>query len=259
MARDILILTGDQIRHQWFSQQLSKKFPIRAVFAEAFQYPEPAPGSEQERIAWDWFFSRRQKYEDEHFSISPASLSGNRPEIIPVPQGELNSPNTIAKINAFAPNIILVYGTSILGAEMLRLYPRSIINLHVGLPQYYRGSSCNIWPIINAELDRLGACVHRIDAGIDTGAILAQANIDLFLDDDEQSLAGKSLIMGLQLIASVIENWRDDEIKELLGNKKGKLYLMKDFTPAVTLKLKHLVEFGRLNKMIADSLAQNSQ
>ena len=223
MTRKILILTGDQIRHQWFSHQLIKKIPICAVFAEAFQYPEPAPGSEQERIAWDWFFSRRQKYENEHFSISPESLSGNRPEIIPVSQGELNSPNTIAKINSFAPDIILVYGASILGAEMLRLYPRSLFNLHVGLPQYYRGSSCNIWPIINAELDCLGACVHRIDAGIDTGEVLAQSKIDISPDDDEQALAGKSLIKGIQLMGSVIEDLRNTETRELLEKKKGKL------------------------------------
>ena len=259
MASNILILTGEQNRHQWFCHQLSKNFPIQAVFAESFQYPQPKPQSEQERVAWDWFFSRRQKYENEHFSIAPEIHSGNRPEIIPVSQGELNFPKTLARIKSFAPDIILVYGTSILGPDLLKHYPRSILNLHVGLPQYYRGSSCNVWPIFNAELKCLGACVHRVDAGIDTGEILAQASIDISPDDDEQDLAGKTLMLGIQLIVSTVQNWRDETVSAPQENIKGKLYLMKDFTPAVTLKLKQLVESGGLKKMIISRQAENSQ
>ena len=259
MAGNILILTGDQKRHQWFCHQLSKKFLLSAIFAESFQYPEPTPHSEQERVAWDWFFSRRRKYENKHFSIAPEILPKNRPEIIPVSLGELNFPQTLARIKSFAPDIILVYGTSILGPELLKHYPRSILNLHVGLPQYYRGSSCNVWPIVNAELMCLGACVHRVDAGIDTGEILVQARIEMFPDDDEQDLAGKTLMLGVQLMISAAQNWRDETVCAPQENIKGKLYLMKDFTPAVTLKLKQLVESGGLKKMIIHSQAENFQ
>jgi hypothetical protein len=259
MARNILILTGDQTRHQWFYHQLSKKFPIQAVFAESFQYPEPKPQSEQERIGWDWFFSRRRKYENKHFRVAPEILPRNRPEIIPVSQGELNFPQTLARIKSFAPDIILVYGTSILGPDLLKHYPRSILNLHVGLPQYYRGSSCNVWPIVNEELMCLGACVHRVDAGIDTGEILAQARIDISPDDDEQDLVGKTLMLGIELMISVVQNWRDEMVRAPQENIKGKLYLMKDFTPAVTLKLQQLVESGGLKKMIIRSQAEISQ
>jgi hypothetical protein len=258
-ARNILVLTGDQIRHQWFCQQLNKNFPIQAVFTESFQYPQPKAKSEHEKLAWDWFFSRRQKYENEHFKIGPDNPLANRPEIIPVLQGELNSPQTLARINAFAPDIILVYGTSLLGPELLKKYPQSMVNLHVGLPQYYRGSSCNIWPIINTELNCLGACVHRIDAGIDTGEILAQASIELSPGDEEQDLAGKTLLLGTRLIISVMQNWKDETVRPPQKILKGKLYLMKDFTPAVTLRLKQLVESGRLKKMIVSCLASNAQ
>jgi hypothetical protein len=258
-ARNILVLTGDQVRHHWFCQQLNKTFSIQAVFTESYHYPQPEPQSEDERVAWDWFFSRRQKYEYEHFKIGPDSLQANRPEIIPVLQGELNSSQTLARINSFAPDIILVYGTSLIGPGLLKQYPQSIVNLHVGLPRYYRGSSCNIWPIINEELNFLGACVHRIDAGIDTGEILAQATIELSRDDNEQNLAGKTLVLGVQLIISVVQNWEDEAVGTPQEYLKGKLYLMKDFTPAVSLRLKQLVESGALKKMIASCLAENSQ
>ncbi len=259
MARNILILTGDQIRHQWFCHQLSKNFPVQAVFAESFQYPEPKPQSEQERVSWDWFFSRRQKYENKHFRIAPGTLPENRPEIIPVSQGKLNFPKTLAQIKSFAPDIILVYGTSILGTDLLEQFPRSILNLHVGLPRYYRGSSCNVWPIYNSELNYLGACVHYVDAGIDTGEILAQASIDISLDDDEQDIAGKTLLLGVELMVSVVKNWQDEIVGPVQENIKGKLYLMKDFTPAVTLKIKQSVESGALKKMIVSRQAENSQ
>jgi methionyl-tRNA formyltransferase len=259
MARNILILTGTQLCHQWFCHQLSRNFPILAVFAESFRYPEPTPQSEQERIAWDWFFSRRRKYENKNFRTASEIQPENRPEIIPVSQGELNCPETLAKIKSFSPDLILVFGTSILGPELLKNYPQSILNLHVGLQQYYRGSSCNIWPIVNAELMCLGACVHRVDAGIDTGEILAQARIEMSRDDDEQDLAGKTLMLGTQLMISVVQKWDDKTFITPQENRKGKLYLMKDFTPAVTLKLKQLVESGELKKMIIRLLEKNSQ
>jgi hypothetical protein len=78
-------------------------------------------------------------------------------------------------------------------------------------------------------------------------------------DDDDQDLAGKTLMLGTQLMISVVQKWRDETVIAPQENIKGKLYLMKDFTPAVTLELKHLVESGGLKKMIIRSHAENSQ
>ena len=66
-------------------------------------------------------------------------------------------------------------------------------------------------------------------------------------------------MLGVQLMVSAVQNWRDETVSAPQGNIKGKLYLMKDFTPAVTLKLKQLVESGGLKKMIIHSQAENIQ
>ena len=85
-------------------------------------------------------------------------------------------------------------------------FPNRILNLHVGISGHYRGSSCNFWPIYDERLEYLGATLLTINSGIDTGEILAQATIEIEEDDTEQSLMGKTLILGADLTIHFIRN-----------------------------------------------------
>ena len=79
-----------------------------------------------------------------------------------------------ASPHSIGPDLIALFGSSILGSELLDLFPKRIFNLHVGLADRYRGSSCNFWPIYDRNLGDLGATIIRIDKGIDSGETLAQ-------------------------------------------------------------------------------------
>lgn len=248
---NLIIITSDQPRHRYFVGRLNARFPIAAVFTESFRYPEPKPRSDEEKAAWNWFIGRRRDYEQRHFAAaSPGSLLQNRPERIRILPGELNSPETLTRIGRFDPDLIVIYGTGLLGPEFLARYAQWIVNLHLGLPDYYRGSSCNFWPIHDECPELLGAAVHRLDPGIDTGQVLAEKSIELDGDDDEQTLCGKTTILGTRLMISVIEDWQTGTLRPLASGKKGRLYLMKEFTPAAILKVKKIVESGELKKRI---------
>ena len=73
------------------------------------------------------------------------------------------------------PDIILVYGTSILSQEIIDIPKIACLNLHWGLSPYYKGTHCTDWAIVNEEIDRIGVTVHLLDAGIDSGPIVSQA------------------------------------------------------------------------------------
>ena len=98
---------------------------------------------------------------------------------------------------------------------MLDLFPKRIFNLHVGLVDRYRGSSCNFWPIYDRNLGDLGATIIRIDKGIDSGETLAQAKINLEEKDNEQSLITKTIILGTELMIAAIHKWMDGTLKPL--------------------------------------------
>ncbi len=247
----ILVITGEDSRHQYFVNQLNARFPLAAVLTETSVYPEPTAHSEDEKNAWDWFFARRKKFEDKTFGSAHWNPTINNPPLIKVPRGKLNASETIKKIQRFHPGFIAIFGTGLLGPKILDNYPNQIFNLHIGLPRYYRGSSCNYWPIHNNRLEELGASVHLTNSGIDTGHIAAQAAIELDSDDDEQTLAGKTLTTGIKLMLATIQNWRDGTLNFTASDKTGKLYLRKDFTPGAVLRVRQMVESGELKRQLA--------
>jgi folate-dependent phosphoribosylglycinamide formyltransferase PurN len=246
----ILVITGEGLRHRYFVNQLNARFPLSAVLIETDVYPEPLAHSEDEKNAWDWFFARRKKYEDSAFGPEKWRSTLNHPPLIKIPAKKLNSPETIKIIQSFRPEFIVIFGAGLLGKQILELYSNRIFNLHVGLPRHYRGSSCNFWPIHNGRPEELGAAVHLTNAGIDTGNIAAQAFIELDSDDDEQTLAGKTLNKGIELMISVIQNWRDGNLNFTSTDNMGKLYLRKDFTPGAILRVRRMVESGELKRQI---------
>ncbi len=248
--QNIVILTGDDPRHQFFIHQLNRRFSISEIYIEKSDYPSPSPQSEEESIAWDWFFSRRDHSEKELVLESSQLPTKNNPRTTYLNKGELNSPDTIVKIEKSNPGFIAVFGTSILKKPFLQLFPNRLFNLHIGDPEFYRGSSCNFWPIYLGELHHLSATIHRINQGIDTGDILSRQAINIGVGDDEQTLLLKPLKLGARLMVETIQNWQRGALQSIPQNRNGKLFKKSDFTPKAILEMKQMVESGRLNDCI---------
>lgn len=252
---NIVIITSDQLRHRYFINHLNHHFPISAVFLERFRYPEPPAADAADTQAWNWFFSRRAQYEKKALGDSDNLSARNNPAIIRVAEGQFNSRPVLDLLKKHQPGLIAIYGTGILGPEILDHFPGKIFNLHVGLPAFYRGSSCNFWPIYNRELECLGASTHLVDAGIDAGQVFAQETIAMETSDDEQILMGKTLILGTRLMIDTLKKWRAGNLKPVAKNRQGKLYLMKDFTPKAVSRVKQMVESGELGELIRKTKA----
>jgi methionyl-tRNA formyltransferase len=218
-SKNIVILTGNDCRHQYFIHHLSAEFSISEIFIEAGNFPSPSSQSKEESIAWEWFFQRQ----------------------------------TVAKVKKANPGFLAVFGTSILKKPILNVLPNQCFNLHIGDPEYYRGSSCNFWPIYQKKLNHLSATIHRIDQNIDTGEILSRQAVTLQKSDNEQTLLLKPLILGTKLMIKIIKQWQGGLLQSFPQNKTGKLYKKADFNPEVILKFKQMVESGELNTLIQAS------
>lgn len=100
----------------------------------------------------------------------------------------------------------------------------------------------------------LGATVHRVEKGLDTGNIAVEQHIKLEMDDNEQSLIWKTLETGAQLMAETIEKWKSGTLHLKKQKRTGTLYKMKDLKPAAILKVKKMVESGELKLQIKSAL-----
>jgi hypothetical protein len=71
---------------------------------------------------------------------------------------------------------IVVFGASyIKGALVDAIIERGALNIHMGISPYYRGSSCNFWAVYDGNPDLVGATIHLINKGLDSGAMLYHA------------------------------------------------------------------------------------
>jgi methionyl-tRNA formyltransferase len=254
MEPKITLITGPGLNHQYFVNRLNREFPIECVFIEDLIYPDFTSKTKRQQEAWKWFFQRRKEYEENNFTDSETWTLKNQPRVISIPTGQLNSHNTLKALESEQPEIIILFGSSLVGREIMNQFPNQIINLHIGISDQYRGSSCNFWPIYDERLDCLGATVLTINEGIDTGNILAQATIDIEEGDTEQSLMGKTLILGSDLTIQVVHQWFDGKRTPLPLERNGNLFQKKEFTPEAVLKVKDMVEDGHLAALIKTHL-----
>ena len=250
-SKNIVLLTSTQRRHRYFVERLHSQFPIAAVFTESFSYPEPQAATAEEARAWDWYFTRRAEYEKRVFGPGPSLPAANPPAEISIPKGKLNAPETLDAVARHRPGFLALFGTGLLSREFIGRFPDRLFNLHAGLPTHCRGSGCNFWPVHDGHPEQLGAAIHRVDAGIDSGTVILEDTPVLEAEEDEQTLSGKPVMLGVELMAAVLRKWlAGEKLPAQEPKPPGRLRRMKEFTPAAVLRVKRMVESGELHERV---------
>ncbi|MDP3541428.1 MAG: formyltransferase family protein [Elusimicrobiota bacterium] len=95
---------------------------------------------------------------------------------LPLKMGDLNRLEPAALAPALDADAFIVFGASyIKGALCDALVERGAYNIHMGLSPYYRGSGCNFWALYDGRPDRVGATVHLLTKGLDSGPMVFHA------------------------------------------------------------------------------------
>jgi methionyl-tRNA formyltransferase len=109
-----------------------------------------------------------------------------------------------AQLEAIGPQaiVIVAYGR-IIPQWMLELPPLGNINLHASLLPKYRGAAPIQWAIANGERVT-GVTTMRIDAGLDTGDILLQRELEIGPEDTTETVASRLAEMGAPLVVETL-------------------------------------------------------
>src|SRR5690606_7135296 len=117
----------------------------------------------------------------------------------------INSPEVWKLLEQIRPDVVVVSGTGIIGRRALGLAPW-FINIHCGITPRYRGVHGAFWAIVEGRPDLAGVTIHQVDAGVDTGAILAQAPIDIDPQfDTYRTLPLEQYLAGLDPMIETVE------------------------------------------------------
>lgn len=108
-------------------------------------------------------------------------------------------------IAGHAPDLVVLAGfMRIVGPAMLARFPYRIVNVHPALLPAFPGTDGPAQAI--AKGVRLSGCtVHLVDAGVDTGPILAQGAVPVLPADDAASLHARIQTVEHRLLPFVID------------------------------------------------------
>jgi phosphoribosylglycinamide formyltransferase-1 len=107
-------------------------------------------------------------------------------------------------VGVFAPGIVVSAGfMRILGAPFLDRFGGRILNTHPALLPSFPGAH-GVRDALTHGVKVTGCTVHVVDAGVDTGPIVAQRTVEVQDDDDEASLHERIKAVERELLVDVV-------------------------------------------------------
>ncbi|UCF61324.1 MAG: hypothetical protein JSV37_01225 [Anaerolineaceae bacterium] len=246
----IVIITGDQLRHNYFVDQLNVHFDVRGVVSESIYQPkiegEPDDISDLRR-----HFEEREQAERRYFASSEQmTLPHNW--LLRVPKGETNSDHVFNWIMDKDPHYLVLYGSSIIRESLLNAFEHRTINMHLGLSPYYRGSGTNFWPLVNGEPELVGVTIHLATLDVDAGAILKQVRPEISADDRNHDIGCKAIIAGTEAMITMIKDFTAGKIKPQPQPEGGRLYKRADFNVEAVRQMWRNFDEGMIEAYLAE-------
>ena len=140
---------------------------------------------------------------------------GLRPD--PLPETALtrvasvNAPETASLLGDIAPDVVVLSGTRIVKPATLAASGCPVLNIHAGITPAYRGVHGGYWALWQGQSQEFGATLHLVDAGVDTGAVLAQCRPQPAPADNFTTYPLLQLAAALPALTACLEQLREGQ------------------------------------------------
>jgi folate-dependent phosphoribosylglycinamide formyltransferase PurN len=242
----LVLLTSTSYRHKYIANELNKSFNLEYVFVEEKSSKIESDlglSIEDSKFLKNHFFER-EKNEIKHFGRSEGF--NNNFKLIKVNHGQINSDYVFDQLKSINPKRIILFGTSIIKSPIIDFFSGKIINLHLGLSPYYKGSATNLFPIKYKELECIGATIHIATSKVDEGPILHQLRPDLELNDSLHDIGNKVILRAGKILPIIIQKHIEGKIIGLQQQYEGRLCKIKDLNILVLKEIYDTFEKGLL-------------
>lgn len=251
------ILTSVETRHRYFVNRLRAELGVAAVGYERIGYaPDSVAaadlGSQEARIVAE-HFAERSRQEQLFFGPQSDFVQANDAcAVSHIEPGGLNTPETLHLLQAAGVDAVAVFGTNLIKPPLLDRWPGRMINLHLGLSPYYRGTATNFFPLLNEEPEYVGATIHLLDARIDAGPILAHARPTIVADDMPHTIGCKAIAAGIGKMITVLRELAQGRLTPVPQWEvpNPRLYLRKDYHPRQVVELYKKIEGGLIPRYV---------
>jgi len=250
-----IVLTSSLRRHAYVANTLASRLDVAYVWRERKSFePLKYAGSDEDAAVIERHFAARDASEEAYFESHDAVTVPSRE----VPPGGCNDPDEIALMRRFGPDVVLVFGTGLLKPPLIESFPGRILNIHVGLSPYYRGAGTNFWPLVNGEPEYCGATIHFLDAGVDTGPIIAHVRPEMSAADGPHDVGNKTIVAAAAALADAALALGAGGVKGVEQRGAGRLYRRADFSAAAVRRLYANCADGMIERYLRDKAARDA-
>ena len=234
--KKIVLITSNELRHKFLQSFLNYSKDINLIFCIEEQINE----FKHEKISLEQLkhLKKRDRSEIKFFKQS-IKRSPKIKNLIKTKKNQINTDTKIQRlIIKEKPDFIIAFGCSIIKKKVINLFKSKIINIHLGLSPYYKGTGTNFWPFVNNKLQLVGVTFMLMDEGIDTGPIINQLRAKFYKSDDIHMACNRLIKnMSKSLIKILLSNKKFQTIEQKTYSKE-KIFYRKDFNDEALIKLK---------------------
>ena len=173
----ITLFTANQARHNYLINLLSSvATEINVVQESSTIFPGIVPGHYPASDTIKEYFSKVINAQKELFGNSYISGTKKNLNLLPLESGDLTRCSIEYLSDFLKSDIYVVFGSSYIKGELVDfLVNHKALNIHMGVSPYYRGTDCNFWALVDDNPHLVGATIHMLSKGLDSGPILYHA------------------------------------------------------------------------------------
>lgn len=255
MTARVVLLTGGDRRHRYVARELHRSIDLAGIVTEEKAEPvPPGPMPPDDLEVLRHHLAERDAAEEQ--LLGEPDLPDAVPHLA-ISHGAINDAEVLDWIRAAGPDLIVLYGTGLIRAPLLDAYAGRIINLHLGLSPYYRGTASNFWALVHREPECVGATLHLAAPRVDAGGILEQVRPACLRGDRAHELGTRALMTATALLPAVLERHASGHLDPVPQDlSQGRVFRRRDFTADAVRRLWRHLETGMIDEFLESRAAR---
>lgn len=171
----VTVFTSNQPRHTHLMEILSRTADeVFAVQECTTLFPGEMEDFYKKTEIMQGYFRHVLRAEEAVFGR--ARLTPPNVRTLPIKMGDLNHLDLQVLKPALESDVYVVFGASFIKGPLCDfLVAKGAYNIHMGVSPYYRGNSCNFWALYDGRPEFVGATIHLLTKGLDSGPMLFHA------------------------------------------------------------------------------------
>jgi folate-dependent phosphoribosylglycinamide formyltransferase PurN len=249
------LISGDSYRHKYYCNTILDNYDVSLLVntKRSLNIADEVKISylnENDKKLLEDHTNLRIIKEKEYFLPKGESFNCKNLEVrLEVDQKSLNSNQVIEAAKKANLDMVLVFGTSLIKKDLLKVLPKYTINLS-GLSPYYKGAATLLWPFYFMEPQYAGHTFHIVDLRIDHGDIIHQGRPEIFVDDTLPDIGARDVIRATEELPLLLKKIESGDIKLYPQNSKGKIFYQNDFKPYHLRVIRFLLDNGFLGEYL---------